>query len=230
MALDEALLELVAAGGTGPVLRFYRWQQPTLSLGYFQPYAERHGHGPSRACPVVRRSSGGGAIVHDRELTYSLVLPAAHPLASNVVSLCDAVHAGLVAAVRLQGVAAQLCRPTRTDRTANHPFLCFARRTPGDVLVGDTKIAGSAQRRRQGATLQHGSVLLDRSQAAPELAGLAQLAKAPLDCQQLLECWTGQLEQRLGLHFEPRTFRAACTRRAGELTEKYRSAAWTQRR
>ena len=82
MAVDEALLaddvETDAA-----TLRFYRWSEPTLSLGYFQSYADRELHAASRGCAVVRRQSGGGAILHDRELTYSLVLPPTNPLAQT---------------------------------------------------------------------------------------------------------------------------------------------------
>ena len=74
MALDEALLE---SAGDDPMatLRFYRWSEPTLSLGYFQRSAERAAHIASRDCPLVRRASGGGAILHDAELTYSLTIP-----------------------------------------------------------------------------------------------------------------------------------------------------------
>src|SRR5688500_9559950 len=74
MAVDEALLESAATGSVA-TLRFYEWHEPTLSLGYFQPAADREQHAASRACPLVRRASGGGAIVHDRELTYSLAWP-----------------------------------------------------------------------------------------------------------------------------------------------------------
>ena len=78
MALDEALLESAAERGSA-TLRFYRWSEPTLSLGYFQDYAERDSHAASRNCALVRRQTGGGAILHDRELTYSLAIPRAHP-------------------------------------------------------------------------------------------------------------------------------------------------------
>src|SRR5687767_6703039 len=74
MAVDEALLESAADSGE-ITLRFYEWSRATLSLGYFQSHAERSGHTASLACPMVRRSTGGGAIVHDQELTYSLVVP-----------------------------------------------------------------------------------------------------------------------------------------------------------
>src|SRR5262245_32066382 len=74
MAVDQALLESAAASG-GVALRFYQWSEPTLSLGYFQPIAARSEHPPSLHSPVVRRASGGGAILHDRELTYSIAAP-----------------------------------------------------------------------------------------------------------------------------------------------------------
>src|SRR5687767_13677741 len=73
MAVDEALLASAAAGVA--TLRFYTWSQPTLSLGYFQHAHQRDAHAASRSCPLVRRASGGGAILHDRELTYSLAVP-----------------------------------------------------------------------------------------------------------------------------------------------------------
>ena len=75
MAVDEVLLEAAAADGQC-TLRFYRWEEPTLSLGYFQTYADRWQHEPSRDAAVVRRTSGGGAILHDAELTYSFAVPA----------------------------------------------------------------------------------------------------------------------------------------------------------
>src|SRR5882724_9809402 len=74
MAVDEALLESAAVDGIA-TLRLYQWSEPTLSLGYFQPAADRQTHPASRECPLVRRASGGGAILHDRELTYSLAIP-----------------------------------------------------------------------------------------------------------------------------------------------------------
>src|SRR5690242_18095105 len=74
MAIDEALLES-AAGGGPLTLRFYQWSEPTLSLGYFQRYEDRSLHPASLDCPIVRRPTGGGAILHDKELTYSLALP-----------------------------------------------------------------------------------------------------------------------------------------------------------
>ena len=74
MAIDQAILNSVSRTGV-PVLRFYQWAEPTLSLGYFQGVAARAAHGHSDSICCVRRTTGGGAIVHDRELTYSVSIP-----------------------------------------------------------------------------------------------------------------------------------------------------------
>src|SRR4051812_39572627 len=79
MALDEALLHAAESDGTA-TLRFYGWREPTLSLGYFQKHVDRALHSASENCTLVRRTSGGGAILHDRELTYSIALPKSHRL------------------------------------------------------------------------------------------------------------------------------------------------------
>ena len=174
MALDETLLESAADRGESS-LRFYRWSRPTLSLGYFQPYDDRLRHEPSRNCSAVRRPSGGGAILHDREITYSLAVPPGNRLAAKHLTLYETVHAALIRALAGFAVDAQLSPGRPGNSGEKEPFLCFQRRCAGDVLLSDVKIAGSAQRRRRGAVLQHGSVLLARSAAAPELPGIAEL-------------------------------------------------------
>ena len=166
MAVDEMLLEAVAKSGE-PTLRFYQWSEPTLSLGYFQAVADRALHEASVACPVVRRSTGGGAIVHDVELTYSIALPLVARWSAVATSVYDLFHQTLVLALANFGITATLCETT-LHPLAGEPFLCFERRAKGDVLVGTHKIAGSAQRRKQGAMLQHGSILLEKSAFAPE--------------------------------------------------------------
>src|SRR5947207_13454995 len=103
MALDEALME--AASGGLCTLRFYRWSAPTLSLGYFQRISDRTTHAASQTCPLVRRQTGGGAILHDREWTYSLTAPAGSPLAVDALALYRAVHGALIEALANQGLA-----------------------------------------------------------------------------------------------------------------------------
>lgn len=186
MAVDEALLGRAIDHGEA-TLRFYRWRAPTLSLGYFQKHADRERHPASAALPCVRRHSGGGAIIHDHELTYSLALPAAALPPGGAESCYRGVHAAVVSVLQNllpAGVELALCEAAIARPPADEPFLCFQRRSNGDLLArtpsGEHKVMGSAQRKRRGAVLQHGGLLLSRSESAPELPGLEELFGRPL--------------------------------------------------
>jgi lipoate-protein ligase A len=230
MGVDETLLEWAAQTG-GYAWRFYRWDEPTLSLGYFQAYDDRAQHAPSRECPAVRRATGGGAIVHDAELTYAIVVPEASPLAGRRHDLYRTVHQTLIDALVGWGVRASMCETQPARDVSPSPFLCFQRRAPGDVLVGQAKIAGSAQRRCRGAVLQHGSVLIERSAAAPELPGLNELSATPIGEDDLLHVWMRGLSAALGFHGGRSPLSDSERHRALELVAaKYGSAQWTQRR
>jgi lipoate-protein ligase A len=228
MAVDEVLLETATAGRCS--FRFYRWQQPTLSLGYFQAIEGRRRHAASLGCPVVRRSSGGGAIVHDREVTYSVALPGEHPLAMGRMLLYQAVHQTLIEVLARAGIQAELCRREPQEGAGPcRPFLCFQRRAAGDVVVGTVKVAGSAQRRLQGAVLQHGSVLLGRSAAAPELDGLRELSGEPLRDEPLVEAWAERLRRRLDLAWQRQPLTDEQRAEAADLARrKYAADAWTR--
>src|SRR5437868_9532074 len=106
MALDEALLDVVAADPSAAVFRTYEWSVPTLSLGYFQGVAEAEADPRWREVPLVRRPTGGGAIWHHHELTYTLVVPRSHPLAQRPAELYRATHAAIAEVLRAQGIAA----------------------------------------------------------------------------------------------------------------------------
>lgn len=228
MAVDELLLEWSAEGGCC-CWRFYLWDRPTLSLGYFQRYEDRLQHLPSRECPVVRRLTGGGAIVHDAELTYSLVVPAGHPLAARRNLLYETIHTSLIAVLAELGVAATLYRPPGDPQHRPQPLLCFQRRAPGDVVVGPIKIAGSAQRRRRGAVLQHGSLLLGRSKAAPDLPALEDLTGSTIPQVALVPTWLGDLQRRLAVRWRREPLSDQQRRRAATLAEdRYGSARWTK--
>ena len=173
MAADEALLNAAAEGAPGG--RWYRWSEATVSLGYFQRGPELH----LPNLPRVRRLSGGGAIVHHHEWTYALAVPRGHRLARSPEAFYEAVHGELIAALAAAGVEARLRGDG--DRAAEGRTLCFLRADPRDVVVTDAagdvrKVVGSAQRRRRGAVLQHGSLLLAASPHAPELPGLTEAA------------------------------------------------------
>jgi len=231
MAVDEALLESTALSANA-TLRFYRWSEPTLSLGYFQRLEDRHLHAESKHCPVIRRATGGGAILHDHELTYSLVLPREDLSArQKTEQLYSHVHTGIVAALAGFGVDAQVYLPTSACSSNNPPFLCFKHLTSGDVVIAGHKVAGSAQRRRGGAVLQHGSILLAQSAAAPQLSGICEIAKQHIDADELAERLLAQLGKNLSLTFAPSELADAETERARHIEHnRYLSVDWTSRR
>jgi lipoate-protein ligase A len=145
MALDEALLEGVSSGASLPALRFFGWKPPAVSLGYFQGLEEevdldacrRHG------VDVVRRISGGGAVFHHAEITYSLIMPLSNPHAGpSIAESYRVLCAGVAAGLGRLGIEA-----------------AFA--PVNDILAGGRKISGNAQTRRKGCLLQHGTILLD---------------------------------------------------------------------
>ena len=178
MALDEVLMDR-AATEQRPQLRIYGWEEPTVSLGYFQRMRERESHLPSRGCPLVRRPSGGGAIVHDREITYALAVPGVWR-ACEQRDLYRRAHQGLAELLVRLGAGATLCPEPTASESGVDPFLCFQRKMEGDVVIGQAKVVGSAQRRGKGAVVQHGSILLGASPAAPELPGIEDLSTIQL--------------------------------------------------
>jgi lipoate-protein ligase A len=214
MSVDEALLESAGRAGQGGCLRFYRWKEATVSLGYFQRVADRHTHPASRQCPLVRRCTGGGAIIHDRELTYSLTVPIVTHVKSDLREYYEAFHGSLAEVLSTLGVAATICRLGDVRPGRREPFLCFQRRSDGDLLVSAVKIAGSAQRRHRTSLLQHGSVLLERSDAAPELPGLAEVGGLGIHPWELARRWTDRIAGRLGVTFQE-----------GELSDREREMA-----
>ncbi len=234
MAVDQALLE--STNLTGQVtIRFYAWEEPTLSLGYFQNSIERMGHQASLGCPLVRRSTGGGAILHDQEITYSLCLPCAQRWSIATEDLYWIVHRSLCSLLNDQKIDAKLfsdetAQPPRKE-SAPKSFLCFQRRSPGDLILDGHKIAGSAQRRKKGALLQHGSLLLIRSTCAVELPGINDLvSNGPLHRQNFLADWLAKLV--VGLDLEPVVGELTSEeRRAAQENEAtFLSATWNQKR
>jgi lipoate-protein ligase A len=183
MAMDAALLQL-AAERERSVVRIYQWSAPTVTLGYFQGSGQAV-ESPFPGLPVVRRISGGGAILHDQEITYSLVLPTSHPARQDPSSVYATVHRAIIKLLSDVRVPCQLrsefdavnSNTTVTNSgIAAEPFLCFLRKNANDIVhTSGNKIAGSAQRRRKGVTLQHGSIILKASQVLPQVPGIGEL-------------------------------------------------------
>lgn len=163
MARDLGILERAVAG-EGPFLRTYAWARPTLSLGYFQREEEvaEAGAAARLGVDVVRRFTGGGAILHDRELTFSVALPPDHAWARlGVNDSYLEITRPLLELLLGKGVDASFRGEGAAVKAAN----CFAGSACPDVVVGGRKLFGSAQRRRRGAVLQHGSLLLGLDRA-----------------------------------------------------------------
>jgi lipoate-protein ligase A len=231
MAVDEVLLEDADRGQLS--MRFYAWTPTTLSLGYFQHFQRRTEHAASRDCPLVRRPSGGGAIVHDddvHELTYSIALPGVTRARDTQLWLYDTLHRSLIGALAHWAIVAQLC-PAREHAGGPEPFLCFQRHAAGDVLVEGHKVVGSAQRRSTSALLQHGSVLLSRSAGAPELPGISQLSGITLGPEAIRSAWLETLQQRWPIAWHRVSLSAEQQRRAAEkIATKFAHRRWNERR
>ncbi|MDP2689131.1 MAG: biotin/lipoate A/B protein ligase family protein [Deltaproteobacteria bacterium] len=157
MARDESLLRAGEDGsGGGPVLRLYGWSEPTISIGYAQDASAFRGKG----LPVVRRVTGGRAVIHGDEITYSITAACSEPVFSggingaySVISRC------IVAALDDMGIEAALARGQRRGGCAGRKDACFHTPSRYEVLAGGKKLAGSSQRRFKRAFLQHGSIL-----------------------------------------------------------------------
>ncbi|WP_425618871.1 biotin/lipoate A/B protein ligase family protein [Anatilimnocola sp. NA78] len=230
MAVDEALL--LSDEFDGLTLRFYEWSEPTLSLGYFQALQDREQHAASRSCAVVRRASGGGAILHDLELTYSLVAPVPERFGAAAHELYLVAHQSLCVVLADLDVSASLYEPpSPAPLKAVEPFLCFQRRSSGDVVLAESKICGSAQRRHLSRVLQHGSVLLGSSLAAPELLGLRELTGREVSIADFRGAWLAQLAQRLHADVVPAMLTSAQTLAAKQIVQgKFGNPKWTAKR
>lgn len=175
MAVDESLLDLAVRESVA-TFRWYRWAEPTLSLGYFQHEADVAADPRWNGLPTVRRLSGGGAILHHHEWTYSFAVPARQPLFRQPEELYDLVHRAIIDILNQRGGESGL--RGETQLLPAEPWLCFSRRDAHDVVWRGHKILGSAQRRRKGAVLQHGSLLERASPLTPEHPGALDLGLA----------------------------------------------------
>ncbi|MCC7207342.1 MAG: lipoate--protein ligase family protein [Anaerolineae bacterium] len=160
MAIDEAILDAVGRFDAPPTLRLFRWEPACLSLGYAQPVSDVDRERlAARGWHLVRRMTGGRAILHVDELTYSVALPTGHPLAAGtIVESYQRLSKALLAAVEQLGLAAHAA-PKSADRPASGP-VCFEVPSDYEITANGKKLVGSAQVRKQNAALQHGSLPL----------------------------------------------------------------------
>lgn len=168
MAIDEAVMQAVGEGKVEPTLRFYRWNPPSLSIGYFQKAEEEVDFAEleRRGIGFVRRPTGGRAVLHDQELTYSMILSESYPgLPKRVTEAYRVLSEGLVHGFRRLGLAAEMVNLASEEEKAKFVSMgsaaCFDSPSWYELVVEGRKVAGSAQTRQKGVVLQHGSILLD---------------------------------------------------------------------
>jgi lipoate-protein ligase A len=252
MAVDEAILEAVGAQASQPVLRLYAWEPPCLSLGYAQPIADVDlDRLAAYGWELVRRPTGGRAILHTDELTYSVIGPLDEPrLAGSVLESYQRLAKALLHALTLLDAPAQANPNTPLPGTPKGP-VCFEVPSNYEITVDGKKLIGSAQARRREGVLQHGSLPLvgdlkritlglkypsesDRSAAAERLLAHATTLEAalsrPVAWESAAQAFTTAFGQALNLTFEVTQLTQAELCRADELVaEKYANPEWTNR-
>jgi lipoate-protein ligase A len=177
MAIDEALLESARVS----LIRFYRWNFPALSFGYFGKFSEVASY--ATRCDLVSRWNGGGIVFHGQDLTYSIVIPASDPLFNeSPMPIYEEIHCALRDALVATGIGAVVA--ALADRGSAEPIEtgvtdpgykgdtgneghCFAKPVHADVLVNGLKVAGAAQRRTRVGLLQQGSIQLATGRVPP---------------------------------------------------------------
>lgn len=265
MAIDEAIMACHANGETPPTFRVYGWSPPALSLGSIQRATREVDREAARKAgiDVVRRPTGGRAVLHDDEVTYSIVVAEDNPLIpKGLRQSYEAATGGIALGLRRLGVEAEVvgrdsprrqrgdgaCVGSMADKSAG---ACFDSASWYEVCVHGRKIVGSAQYRREGILLQHGSILISldpwklvnlfkideaRKQAiaadlVEKAVGISQVTGRPISFDEVAEAVVAGVEEFLGIEF----VRSDLTDHERELSEqlakeKYGSDSWTYRR
>jgi len=254
MAVDEAILEATAEGNVPPTLRLYAWQPPCLSLGYAQPIADVNKERlASLGWELVRRPTGGRAILHTDELTYAVIGPQREPrLQGSILESYQRLSRALLAALRLLGLPAQAhALPSESQNGDAEGPVCFEVPSNYEIIVHGKKLVGSAQARKHEGVLQHGTLPLwgdltritqalcfkaegEREGAADRLKARATTVEEVLGYRvpwdEAAQAFVSAFEQELALKLKPANLSQAEIVRAGELVSaKYGDQEWTER-
>jgi lipoate-protein ligase A len=252
MAVDEAILEHIGNGETLPTLRLYAWDPACLSLGHAQPFADvdsarLRDHG----WEVVRRATGGRAILHTDELTYSVTGRAVEPvLAGGVLESYNRLAQALVLALKKLGLPVEIKEDRINDNGVPNP-VCFEVPSTYEITVGGKKLIGSAQARKKEGVLQHGSLPLTgdlpricqalvfetesaRQEASQRLLRRATTVEAALgrvvNWDTAAAAFSQAFQSQLGLCLEKGELSHSEVNRAAQLVkEKYAHPSWTER-
>jgi lipoyl(octanoyl) transferase len=254
MALDESILEHIGRGESIPTLRLYAWDPACLSLGHAQPFADVDVvRLRERGWEVVRRLTGGRAILHTDEITYSVIAPNDEPrLAGSVLESYNRLAQALLLAVQ------QLELPVEMKELADHVSnvsytnpVCFEVPSTYEITVNGKKLIGSAQARKKDGVLQHGSLpltgdltricqaLVFAEETAREEASKRLLARAAtiesalgreVSWETAAQSFIHAFESQLGLSLKKGELSVSESKRTEELVkEKYDHPAWTER-
>lgn len=161
MAMDESLLKWHKNGDIPPTLRFYSWNSPSLSVGRFQKVESHIDFSAvhSYDCQFVRRLTGGSSVLHDDELTYSIVVAEDHPnIPTTVRDAYYILTKGIMEGYRKLGIQTSYAYPSREEIKKKRSAVCFEQATYYEVVVDGKKLSGNAQTRKDGVLLQHGSI------------------------------------------------------------------------
>lgn len=253
MAVDEAILEAVGRGDSLPTLRLYAWAPPCLSLGYAQPFADVDTvRLKDRGWEVVRRPTGGRAILHTDELTYSVAASPQEPrLQGSVLESYNRLAQALLAAIQSLELPVEMKELAPGPGSTQTGPVCFEVPSSYELTVDGKKLIGSAQARRKEGVLQHGSLPLSgdlgritlalafEDEASRSLAAERLLARATtvesvlnraLDWQTAAQAFVSAFEHVLDLEFVIGGLSGAETERAHQLLkEKYAHPGWTER-
>ena len=232
MAIDQALLELAEEGEIPPTLRFYRWNVPTISLGYFQKASEIEDQSKNiRSMPFVRRPTGGGAILHDDEITYSLTLPfSAFPEPVAIEAMYRIIHDAFISTLAGMGIEIFYRGGKDPEHSVGGPFFCFARAYSLDLTLAGDKLLGSAQRRLKKAAMQHGSFILGRTHTEQPSAELKAHLSGDFSEHGFVLKVAEEVAGQLGLTVSETGLEQAELIKAEDLTGVYASDGWNRKR
>ncbi|ETT82231.1 biotin/lipoate A/B protein ligase family protein [Viridibacillus sp. FSL R5-0477] len=233
MALDEALLHWHSKGLIPPVIRFYEWNPATLSIGYFQraekdiDFEQLH----KLNLGFVRRPTGGRAVLHEHELTYSIIVNEDYPdMPKTVTEAYRVLSEGLLLGFRNLGLDAYFSVPDSEEKRADlktpKSAVCFDAPSWYELVVEGKKVAGSAQTRQEGVILQHGAILIDlddeklislfkfpseasrermRKHLPQKAVAINQLAQKPVDVETCISAFRKGFEDGLDIELVPYT-------------------------
>ena len=252
MALDEAILEHIGRGDSAVTLRLYAWDPPCLSIGHAQPFADVDlTRLRERGWEVVRRATGGRAILHTDEITYSVIAPNDEPrLAGTVLESYNRLAQALLLAVKELELPVEMKEGKANNGSVPNP-VCFEVPSTYEITVAGKKLIGSAQARKKEGVLQHGSLplvgdltricqaLVFESEAARESASKRLLERATtvesalgrqVSWEAAAQAFIHAFETQLGLSLIKGELSESESKRTEELVkEKYNHLSWTER-